>query len=298
MARVEVDWRGCFAVIVTPFTEDGAIDEAAYRRVVDLVLEAGCHGVIAGGSTGEFFLMTPEERTRVFALAAEQAAGRVPVIACPAAIRTGDVVDLTRAAAAAGCDGAMVLPPLYVANSQAELEAFFRRVAREGGLPVMLYNSPRFVNSTLGPDLVLRLMEEDNVVAVKDTTFDLYTTSALIRACGPELKVFIGLEDLLVPALSIGAVGAVAMLPQVLGAMTVELYDAAVAGNKARAQELHHKVARAYDLFKLGGGYVAVKEAMTLLGKPGGHSRPPMLPLTEPERDQLRAILRDVGVLD
>ncbi|MDH3476197.1 MAG: dihydrodipicolinate synthase family protein [Rhodospirillales bacterium] len=298
MARVQVDWHGSFAVIVTPFTADGGIDEAAYRRVVDLVLEAGCHGVIAGGSTGEFFLMTPEERKRVFALAAEQAAGRVPVIACPAAIRTEDVVALTQAAATAGCDGVMVLPPVYVANSQAELDVFFRRVAGEGGLPVMLYNSPRFVNSTLAPELVLRLMEEDNVVAIKDTTFDLYTTSALVRACGPELKVFIGLEDLLVPALSIGAVGAVAMLPQVLGAMAVELYDAAVAGDKARAQELHHKVARAYDLFKLGGGYVAVKEAMNLLGKPGGHSRPPMLPLTEPERDQLRAILRDVGVLD
>ena len=100
------------------------------------------------------------------------------------------------------------------------------------------------------------------------------------------------------PALAIGAVGAVAMLPQVLGSMAVELYSAAVAGDQARARELHHKIARAYDLFGLGGGYISIKEAMNLLGKPGGHSRPPMLPLSETERDQLRAILRDVGVLD
>ena len=141
-------------------------------------------------------------------------------------------------------------------------------------------------------------MANDNVVAIKDTTFDLYTTSALVRRFGPELRVFIGLENLLVPALSIGAVGAVAMLPQVLGAMAVELSEAAVAGDRPRAQALHHKMARAYDLFSLGGGYVAIKEAMNLLGKPGGHSRPPMLPLSEAEREELRAILRDVGVLD
>ncbi len=298
MARLSVDWHGCFAVIVTPFTKAGEIDEAAYRKVIELIIEAGCHGVITGGSTGEFFLMSPEERKRVTAIAAEQAAGRIPVIACPAAIRTEEVVDLTRSAADSGCDGVMVLPPIYVANSESEAEEFFRRVASEGGLPVMLYNSPRFVNTTLTPPLVLRLMATDNVVAIKDTTFDLYTTSALIRTCGPELRVFIGLEDLLVPALAIGAVGAVAMLPQVLGSMAVELYEAAVAGDRARAQALHHKIARAYDLFSLGGGYVAVKEAMNLLGKPGGHSRPPILPLSDAERDQLRAILRDVGVLD
>ena len=298
MARVSVDWHGSFAVIVTPFAEDGAVDESSYRRVVDLVIEAGCHGVISGGSTGEFFLMTLEERRQVHAIAADQAAGRVPVIACPAGIRTEEVVALTRSAGEAGCDGVMVLPPVYVSNSDAELEAFFRRVAGEGGLPVMLYNSPRFVNSTLTLDLVERLMANDNVVAIKDTTFDLYTTSALVRRFGQELKVFIGLEDLLVPALAIGAVGAVAMLPQVLGSMAVELYEAAVAGDRDRARALHHEMARAYDLFSLGGGYVAIKEAMNLLGKPGGHSRPPMLPLSEAERDELRTILRDVGVLD
>ncbi len=298
MARLSVDWHGCFAVIVTPFTEAGEMDEAAYRKVIELIIEAGCHGVITGGSTGEFFLMSPEERKRVYAIAADQTAGRIPVIACPAAIRTEEVVDLTRSAADSGCDGVMVLPPIYVANSESEVEEFFRRVAGESGLPVMLYNSPRFVNTTLTPSLVLRLMANDHVVAIKDTTFDLYTTSALIRTCGPELRVFIGLEDLLVPALAIGAVGAVAMLPQVLGSMAVELYTAAVAGDQARARELHHKIARAYDLFGLGGGYMAIKEAMNILGKPGGHSRPPILPLREAERDQLRAILRDVGVLD
>ena len=96
MGSFRVDWHGSFAVIVTPFTEDGDVDEGVYREVVDLVIDAGCHGVISGGSTGEFFLMT----------------GRVPVVAGTSAIRAEDVVDLTRHAGEAGCAGAMVLPPI------------------------------------------------------------------------------------------------------------------------------------------------------------------------------------------
>ena len=111
MNRNDIDWHGSFTVIVTPFTRDGDIDEAAYRRVVDLVIDDGCHGVISAGSTGEFFLMTDDERKRVFSIAADQTAGRVPVLGGTSAIRTEDVVDLTQGAREAGCSGVMLLPP-------------------------------------------------------------------------------------------------------------------------------------------------------------------------------------------
>jgi len=87
------------------------------------------------------------------------------------------------------------------------------------------------------------------------------------------------------------------MLPQVVGRMAVELYEAAAAGERARAQALHYKMSRAYDLFALGGGYMAIKEAMNLQGKPGGHSRAPLTPLTEAERASLREILMDLDLL-
>jgi dihydrodipicolinate synthase/N-acetylneuraminate lyase len=118
-----------------------------------------------------------------------------------------------------------------------------------------------------------------------------------VRYCGQQIKVFVGLEDLLLPALAVGAAGAVAMVPQVVGRMAVELYDAAVSGDMERARELHYKIVRVYDLFKVGSGYIAIKESMNLLGRPGGHSRPPMLPFTEEQRSQLRKIYEDVGLL-
>ncbi len=292
-----MDWHGSFAVIVTPFTREGNIDEDAYRRVVDLVIEAGCHGVISAGSTGEFFLMTDDERRRVLSIAVDQAQGRVPVLAGTSATRTEDVVSLNRYAAEVGCAGAMVLPPIYIGVDERELVEFYTRVAEEGGLPIMLYNSPRAVRTFLTTRTVEKLMALDNVVAIKDSSLDIRNLTELVRYCGQEIKVFVGLEDLLLPALAVGATGAVAMVPQVVGRMAVELYDAAVSGDMERARELHHKIVRVYDLFKVGSGYIAIKESMNLLGRPGGHSRPPMLPFTEEQRSQLRKIYEDVGLL-
>jgi len=158
MDRKKVDWHGSFAVIVTPFSKEGDIAENAYRKVVELVIEAGCHGVISAGSTGEFFLMTHDERKRVFSVAVDQAAGRVPVIAGTSAIRTDDVVDLTRYAAQVGCAGAMILPPIYIGVDDRELVQFYSRISDEADLPIMLYNSPRAVRNFLTPKLVERLI--------------------------------------------------------------------------------------------------------------------------------------------
>ena len=212
-----VDWHGSFAVIVTPFTRDGDIDEEGYRGVIDLVIDAGCHGVISAGSTGEFFLMTHDERMRVFSIAVDQAAGRIPVLAGTSATRTDDVVGLTRYAAEIGCDGAMVLPPIYIGVDERETVEFFTRVAGESGLPIMLYNSPLAVMTELPARLVERLARIDNVVAIKDSSLDMQQMSDLIRFCGDDFKVFVGVEDLMLASMGMGAVGAVAMMPQVVG---------------------------------------------------------------------------------
>jgi 4-hydroxy-tetrahydrodipicolinate synthase len=292
----KVDWHGSFAVIVTPFDEDGNIDEDAYRQVVDLVIEDGCHGIISAGSTGQFFLMSDDERKHVFAIAAGQAAGRVPVLAGTSAIRTEDVVDLTRAAADVGCDGVMVLPPIYVSLNEREVKEFYRRVSGEGGLPILLYNSPLAVRTELPAPLVRQLAELDNVVAIKDSSRNLQQVADLIVQCGADIRVFVGEENQIIAGVAMGADGAVAMVPQVVGRMAVDLYETAAAGELDRARELHEKIVRVYDLFKVGG-YVALKESMNMLGRPGGYSRPPMLPLTDDQRAELRAIFEDVGLL-
>jgi len=296
MNRDDIDWHGSFAVIVTPFKKNGDIDEAAYREIINHVIASGCHGVITTGSTGEFFLMSADERKRVVEICVDEVKRRVPVLGAPAATRTEDVVDFTSHARNAGCDGVMVMPPVYVPMNDRELLEFYGRVAGEGGLPVMLYNSPSAVRSTLTPALVERLARINEVVAIKDSSWDLIQVSNLLRAAGDEIRIFVGLEDLLLPSLAIGADGAVAMTPQIVGRMAVELYESFRRGELDLARSLHFKMARLYDLFKIAT-YVGIKEAMTMLGLPGGYSRPPVLPLTSEQRSQVRAILEDIGAL-
>ena len=121
--------------------------------------------------------------------------------------------------------------------------------------------------------------------------------SDLIRHVGDQICIFVGLENLLVPSLWIGADGAVAMMPQLLGSSAVELYNSYRRGDYETAKALHFKMARMYDLFKFTG-YVGIKEAMGMLGLPGGYTRPPVLPLTAEERAKVRSILEDIGVLN
>ena len=114
MGKVRTDWKGVFPPVVTPFKADGAIDEEAFRKVIDLQVADGAHGIIVAGSTGEWFSVSDAERIRLFEIAKEQIAGRRPLLAGTAAMATDHAVQLTKAAKRIGCDGCMVLPPPYV----------------------------------------------------------------------------------------------------------------------------------------------------------------------------------------
>ena len=298
MSEAKIGWGGSFSVNVTPFTAEGDIDEGAYRRNVENVIDAGCHGLIAAGSTGEFFLMTNDDRKRVFSIAVDQVAGRIPVLAGTSATRTADAVELTRYARDIGCDGILLLPPIYIGVDDRELAEYYRCVSEDGGLPIMLYNSPLAVSENMTAQFILELTEVANIVAVKDSSRNLQQIADLIRFCGDKLRIFVGEENQLLAGMAMGADGAVAMVPQLVGRMAVELYETAAAGEIRRARELHEKIKRVYDLFDVGSGYVCMKESMNMLGKPGGYSRPPMLPLTEEQRAKLRRIYEDVGLLE
>ena len=294
--NASINWYGSFSVIVTPFTKNGDIDEKGYREIIDFVINAGAHGIIAAGSTGEFFLLTNDERKQVFEIATDQVNSRVPLLAGVSASRTDDVLELAKFAETTGSDGLMLLPPLYITVDDAEILNFFTTISDTINLPIMIYNgaTPNF----LSIERVNRLLEVSNIVAIKDSSRDMTQMNDLIRFCGNKISVFVGEEDLLLPSISIGAVGSVAMVPQIVGEMAINLYQTAADGELSKAQELHNKIVRVYDLFRIGSGYVAIKESMKLLGLPGGYSRPPMRPFNQNQIEKLKQIFTDVGLLN
>jgi 4-hydroxy-tetrahydrodipicolinate synthase len=291
-----IDWTGLFVVAVTPFSEDGKFDEAATRALVGTLIAEGADGLVLAGSTGEWFSMTDAERVELFRVAADEAKGRVLLLAGISAIATPNAVHLALEAKRLGLDGALVLPPPYILPTERELLAFFEAIDRVG-LPLMVYNNPPRTGVNLDAKWLRKLMAFKSVVALKESVKDIGQISDTLKQVGRELAVFSGIETYAIPSLQRGGAGVVAMAPNVLGARAIEFYRSAATGNWKRAIELQPAIDDLYaQMYGAGvNPYVVQKEAMRMLGRPGGWPRPPLMSMNESERGALRAVLARIG---
>ncbi len=290
MSTRRIDWHGEFVVCVTPFTEDGALDERALRDLVELLIGEGANGLVLAGSTGEWFSMSSAEKARLFRIGAEQARARAVLLGGASALCTAEAVQLAISAREARLDGLLLLPPPYILPTEPELLAFVAAVDAIG-LPIMLYNNPGRTGVNLDAKLIAKLLHFPRVVALKESSKDLRQIAATLRAHAETLAIFSGMETYAVPAITRGARGIVAMAPNVLGAQALGLYGAATRGDAEAVGRIQPAIDLLYD--RMYGWaynpYVVMKEAMRLLGRPGGHPRPPLLPLSAADR----ALLRD-----
>lgn len=298
MAARRIEWSGVFTVCVTPFAADGALDDAAVRLLVEMLIADGAQGIVLAGSTGEWFSMSDEEKIRLFRVAAEQNRGRVKLLAGASSINTATAVRLTAAAKDAGLDGALLLPPPYILPTERELLAFVAAVD-EVGLPIMLYNNPPRTGVNLDARLLGKLLPLRRVVALKDSAKDLHQLSATLRAHGDTLAIFTGTETYTVPTVQRGGAGVVAMAPNIIGRAAIALYEAATRGDWAAAAAAQVPIDLIYDRMYAWSynPYVVIKEAMRLLGRPGGWPRPPLLPMLDTDREALRRVLADIGAV-
>ncbi len=296
MANLRTKWHGVFVPVVTPFKKDGEFDEPACRKILDLLIAEGVHGIIVAGSTGEWFTMDNKEKIRLFEVAMDQVKGRVTLLGGTSAIATRDAVTLTQAAKDLKMDGVMLLPPPYALPNERELLAFFESVAKVG-TPMMIYNNPGRTQINLTAKIAKKLSALKNFVALKDSSKDLYQMSETIRAIGDEVAIFCGLEPYALPLMQRGAVGIVAMAPNIIGKRAVDLYTYGAAGRWSEAFAVEKIIDRLYESFYSSGNsaYVVIKECMNLLGRPAGYPRPPLLPMDNEERMKLKRMLEELG---
>jgi len=293
-----IDWRGTFVVAVTPFSEDGQLDECGMRKLVELIVDEGADGIVVAGSTGEFYSLSEAESASLFRLTVEAARGRITVIAGTTAIGTRTAQSLTQAAKDAGCNGAMLLPPPFVIPTERELIRHVAAVA-EVGLPLMLYNNPGRTGVNLDQGLLGRLVAIEGVVALKESARDVAQFAATLRAHRDRLAIFTGFESHVLPSISRGGVGVVAMAPNVMGSDAIALWRAAEGGDMARVSAVQERIDLLYAQMYSGrtNPYVVLKEAMRMLGRPGGHPRPPLMPMADDDRQGLTKALHDLHLL-
>lgn len=298
MNRDSVNWSGPMPALVTPFDAQGAIDADLFRQNIDLQLASGATGFVIGGCTGEFWAMTAQERISLFQLAAKFVGGRGTVLAGVSAMGLDETIALARAAKAAGCDGALVLPPIFVKLTDDEIFSYFQKLSHAVEFPICLYNIPANAVNVFSPALCLRLAELDTVVAVKESCGDWNAYYAIAMAVRDRLRVFCGPSSVYgVAAVMLGADGVIDCFPNVWLPGGLDLYYAARDGRTGEATRLQELGVKLTRLFTSDGRtlYPATKAAMALLGLPGGELRAPLLPLTEGQLSGLREGLVALG---
>lgn len=292
-------FRGVIPALATPMRADGSLDLAGVAPLVEFVLSHGVHGIFTLGSQGEAFALSADEKRQVLEAVIEAAGGRVPVIAGSGAITTRDAIALSQQAEQAGADALSIVTPYYLSPSQAELYAHYAAIAEAVSIPILAYSNPQRTGGVrLAPGTLARLAAAyPHVIGVKDSSGDLAEMSAIVRACPPDFRVFVGREQIFYGALCYGAVGAVALAANVVPGLAVSIYDAFQAGDHARARALQEQFSAFREALGAVGSYPApVKEALALMGLPAGPARRPILPLDDAQREGLAALLETTGV--
>ncbi len=288
-------FAGLTVALVTPF-RNGAVDEAALRKLVDWHVEMGTDCVSPVGTTGECPTLSHEEHERVIAVVCEQAAGRVKVMAGTGSNNTTEAVRLTRFAKQAGADGALMVAPYYNKPTQEGFYRHYAAVAEQVDIPIILYNIPGRTAKNMEPDTIVRLAEIPNIVGVKESTGSMDQASYIIAASN--LTVLSGDDSLTLPLLALGGRGVVSVVGNIVPRDVQALLKAFASQDLPAARQWHYKLfPLCRDLLSLATNPIPIKCAMKVLGRDTGEVRLPMTPLTPAEEQKLVATLRTYGLL-
>lgn len=218
--------KGLFVPLVTPFHADESIDYEGYKRVIDYVIEGGMDGVLVGGTTGEYHMMSVEERKELIKKGCEIVGGRVHVMAGTGMNTAKATIELTNYAAECGAEYALVLPPYYHQTTEEGIYEFFREIAAGSKIGIVIYHTPGATNVELSVPLIRRLAQIENIVAVKETIDETHTSQTYMHTKDiPGFCVMEANEPLLLPSYAIGIDAAFSIIFNLLPREMRELYD-------------------------------------------------------------------------
>jgi len=287
------DWEGVFPAITTPFLDTLAVDHLALAEHVSWLADHGCRGIVALGSLGESATLTFDEKISILETCKRALGDRVPLVAGIAGLSTTECVSLAKRAAAAGCDGLMVLPPYVYRGDWRESRTHFEAVIDATSLSCMLYNNPIAYGTDVSPPQMRELAEHHNLHAVKESSGDVRRVTAIHEHLGDRLQIFAGMDDAILESIPMGAVGWVAGLINALPDESVQLFDLARSGRMEEARALYEWF---LPLLRLDTGpkfVQLIKLVQAEVDRGSAAVRPPRLELTGGELADTRALIRE-----
>ena len=292
---VQLPFRGAITALITPF-RDGAVDEDAFVALIERQIEAGIHGLVPAGTTGETSTLSHDEHRRVVELCVQTARGRVPVIAGAGSNATSEAIDLARHAKAVGADAVLVVAPYYNRPSQEGLYRHYAAINDAVQIPVITYNVPGRTVADLSNETLERLSTLPNIVGIKDATGDLTRISLQRLTCGPEWVLLSGDDPTGLGYIAHGGAGCISVTSNVAPESVAAFYNAALARDWDTALYLQDRLIRLHKALFLDASPAPTKFAMAQLGLCSDEVRLPIAPCADAVKPAILEAMREAGV--
>jgi len=288
-------FTGVYTALITPF-RDGALDQEAFRRLVERQIEGGVHGLVPVGTTGETATLSTDEHKRVVELCIETARGRVPVIAGCGGNATPKVIELLRHAKTVGADGALVVTPYYNRPSQEGLYRHYAALNEAVQIPIVVYNVPGRTGSDIANETVARLAQLPNIVGIKDATGDLARASLMRLQCGEDFILLSGDDPTALGYVAHGGHGVISVTSNVAPEACAALMNAALKGDFATALYWQDRLIRLHKALFLDASPGPTKFSLSQLGLCSEEVRLPLVECAEAVRPAILEAMREAGV--
>jgi 4-hydroxy-tetrahydrodipicolinate synthase len=289
-------FHGSMVALVTPMNEDGSLDVAALRRLVDFHVENGTDAIVAVGTTGESPTLDMDEHCEVIRLTVEFAKERVPVIAGTGANATTEAIELTRCAEQAGADAALLVTPYYNKPTQEGLYLHHKAVADAVPIPQILYNVPGRTACDMLPETVERLSHIPNIVGIKEATGNLERAKEILQRCADRLDLYSGDDATALDCILLGAKGDISVTANVAPRLMHEMCTLARTGQAEAARAVNERLLPLHKHLFLEANPIPVKWALKEMGLIKGGIRLPLTPLSAKHHDTVRGALRTAGI--
>jgi len=287
-----VPFKGSAVAIVTPMHEDFSINYDKLGELIDWQIEQGTNCIVICGTTGESSVMTDEEHVECIRFAVEKAAGRVPVMAGCGSNDTRYAIWLSKEAKAAGADSLLHVTPYYNKTSQKGLVAHFYAIADATDLPIVLYNVPSRTGLNIQPQTYAELCKHPNIVATKEANNDIAALCKTVSLCGDDLIIYSGNDDQIVPILSMGGMGVISVLANIMPKETHQLTQTFFDGDVAGAAKMQANLMGIVSALFCDVNPIPVKQALNLMGKNVGPCRLPLVEMSDAGLAQLTGELK------
>ena len=300
MSESRISLSGVYPPIPTPFDPAGDVDHQALVENLERWNRYALSGYVVLGSNGEGVLLSEEEKVGVWETARRAIPAGKLLIAGTGCESTRQTIHLTRRAATAGADAALVVTPHYYGPKMTDssLVQYYGAVADASPIPILIYNVPKFTNVNMTSAAVARAASHPNIVGIKDTSGNITQIADTVRQASPEFQVLAGSANFFFAGLAVGAVGGILALANVAPQKALDLYQLFKAGKWDEAAELQRQVIPVNAAVTARFGIAGLTAALDMLGYHGGSVRPPLLDLSAEEHQALREILIEGGILE